>query len=227
VRDVVTRDFLASEGIAAALVPDSAVLTAELFGRVIRRHGRQGVLARLQRAHPDGYVALQFSADFGDDVTLDALAAQLGPHLSQRRLGLVLFRAGAAPWHDDLAVYRRLAKRLTDQQVQLFAGRHIWDLAALLAGARLFCGSSLHGRIVATAFGIPGVSLVLDPLHLSKQLAYLQTWQPGYERLVGPAGLGRELEAALESKPIEPALSQRLVAQAQEGLQALVRHIAS
>ena len=126
VRDVVTRDFLARQGIAAALVPDSAVLTAELFGRVIRRHGRQGALAGLQRAHPDGYVALQFSADFGDDATLDALAAQLGPYLRQRRLGLVLFRAGAAPWHDDLAVYRRLAKRLTEQQVQLFAGRHIW-----------------------------------------------------------------------------------------------------
>ena len=58
-------------------------------------------------------------------------------------------------------------------------------------------------------------------------MAYLQTWQPGYERLVGPAGLGRELEAALESKPIEPALSQRLVAEARAGLQALVRHIAS
>lgn len=177
-RDHVTQATLAQAGIRARLVPDPAVLAAELFGARIARHAAGGEPARVRTCFPRGYVALQFAAEFGDDATLGVLAGQLDQLAADTGLGFVLFRAGAAPWHDDLAVYRRLLGLMQSRATWLFASLDLWDLCALLAEARLYVGSSLHGRIVASAFGVPGVNLAPPGVTggFSKQAAYLATW---------------------------------------------------
>lgn len=198
VRDRVTQAWLAAQGIQAGLEPDPGERVAELFGDVIARHGAGGEPAAVGQAFPQGYVAAQFSADFGDDATLDSLAAGLEAALAGTGLGLVLFRAGAAPWHDDAAVYRRLAGRLNTRKVRLFESLHLWDICALLARARAFAGSSLHGRMVGRAFGVPGVSLVRQtPRAPSKVQAYVRTWWDDDEGPVPPGELGRALVVAL------------------------------
>ncbi|MBA3904319.1 MAG: chromosome condensation regulator RCC1, partial [Rhodocyclaceae bacterium] len=112
VRDRTTLGMLTRAGIATQLVPDPVARVAELFGDRIRERARRGEPAETGRAFPQGYIALQFSADFGDDATLAAIAAQLDRVTESSGLGVAFFRAGAAPWHDDPACYRAVAERM-------------------------------------------------------------------------------------------------------------------
>lgn len=184
IRDRQTRAVLAERGIDCQLEPDPAVLVEALFGDRIRRRAGQGECARILSAFPGGYLAVQYSADFGDDETLSQLASQLDLVAGDRRLAVVLFRAGAAPWHDDLACYRRLAGRLCGTPcgtpVALFGSLDLWDICALIAHSQGFIGSSLHGAIVAGAFALPRLGL-LRPGQVpaaSKQVAFAAAWGP-------------------------------------------------
>lgn len=190
VRDHQTHAVLQAHGIKARLVPDPAVMVAELFGKTIRRRAAGSMLKALHAAFPHGYAAVQFSADFGDDATLDTLAREIDCMARRTGLGVVLFRAGAAPWHDDAACYERLASRLSAAtSVSVFASLNVWDICALIAKSRVYCGSSLHGRIVAMAFALPRVNLQRASARESttKQTAYAATWEP---EEIAPAAVG-------------------------------------
>lgn len=207
VRDRQTLAHLEAAGIAARLMPDPAVLVAELFGAAIRQHAQQGEVARLRHTFPQGYLAVQCSADFGDDATLATLAAQLDTVATATGLGVALFRAGAAPWHDDLATLERLAARMHTRAVAVFRSLHLWDICALIASSRAFCGSSLHGRIVAMAFGLPRLNLCAGTPNAmyamaSKQAAYAATWEAtGLPDVVDVGDLADGLQQALAADP--------------------------
>lgn len=170
VRDRATLSHLEAAGIAATLMPDPAVLTAGLFGERIRARAGSGEIAAVRAAFPQGFLAMQFAAALGDDATLAGIAAALARSAAGR--GIVFFRAGAAPWHDDFEMYRRAAARLPG--ARLFESLDIWDICALIASGAGFAGSSLHGRIVAEAFGVP----VLDGIVPAgpKVAAWRDTW---------------------------------------------------
>jgi hypothetical protein len=165
VRDVRTRNALRAAGLAPALAPDPVVMIEALFGDVIRARAGTGPVADCRRNAPDGYVALQLAAEFADDASLDRVAAQVGAVLAEAGpgIGLVLFRAGTAPWHDDAGLPTRFAARIGASGVpnpsRLFPSVHVLDLCALLASARAVVSSSLHAGIVATAFGVPWVGV--------------------------------------------------------------------
>ncbi|MHB1144388.1 MAG: polysaccharide pyruvyl transferase family protein [Thiobacillus sp.] len=180
VRDHVTQAALGAEGIDAPLCPDPAVMVAECFGETIRQHQQLGAVQAVRDAFPQGYLACQFSADFADDASLDALARGLARVATEIGLGLALFRAGAAPWHDDPALYEKLLRRLLPGTARLFPALHLWDICALIAASRGVVASSLHGRIVALACGLPRVSLALPPqgAHPGKAAAFAETWEP-------------------------------------------------
>ncbi len=178
VRDRQTLTHLHAAGIPAHLMPDPAVLTAERFGATIRAHASRGEVAAIGQRFPRGYLAVQFSADFGDDATLDTLAAKLSEAAAASDCGIVLFRAGSAPWHDTLDCLERLASRLPAATAQVFRSLQLWDICAPIAGSRGYCGSSLHGRIVATAFARPHLN-VLPPQRSEpgKVQAYIDSWE--------------------------------------------------
>lgn len=206
VRDRVTQAALAQAGVSAVLEPDPVLAGAPTlpaqarsatspalagvshFAADIGRHGAEGEVAAVRARFPQGYVAFQCGGDFADDAALAELAAGLkatareGSSGGQGGLGVVLFRAGAAPWHDDLELLARLQARLAANTVPawLFQSLHLWDICALLAGARLFCGSSLHARLVARAFAVPALSLAANEAEArqGKVAAWLATWEP-------------------------------------------------
>lgn len=180
VRDHVTQAHLKAAGILAHLCPDPAVMVKECFDEVIQEHRQQGEVADILRTYPQGFIACQFSAEFGDDETLDQLARGLGRVCAQTGLGVVLFRAGAAPWHDQIEPYKRLKQKLPENTVRIFNSLHLWDICALIASSRTFCGSSLHGSIVAMTYGLPHAGL-MAPQHINrpgKVAAYMETWEP-------------------------------------------------
>lgn len=204
VRDRATLAHLAAVGIPATLMPDPAVLTAELFGERIRARAEAGEVNAVCAAFPQGYLAVEFAASLGDDATLARIADGLAREAAGR--GIVFFRAGAAPWHDDLAVYRRAAAMMmmwerptgrdkfpgptghpllhrgnrggyaapTAAPAWVFESLDILDICALIASAAGFAGSSLHGRIVAQAFGVPVIEGIV-PVG-AKVAAYAETW---------------------------------------------------
>jgi hypothetical protein len=206
VRDRVTLVHLQQAGIPARLMPDPAVLVVELFGRVIDQHAKKGEIARLSARWPYGYLAVQFSADFGDDATLRGLAKQLTQVTRACGCGVVLFRAGAAPWHDNLDLYQRLAKQMPDCLVEIFTALDVWDICALIAGSRGFIGSSLHGRIVAMACALPRLNFMRSGMGglPSKQQAYVATWETA--GLPGCVELDDIVPAALAALAIDPEL---------------------
>jgi hypothetical protein len=200
VRDHCTQAHLVAAGIRADLAPDPVTRVADLFGGCIAQRMAAGEVAEVRHAFPQGFLAVQFSADFGDDATLAAIVAGLERVTAATGCGIVLFRAGAAPWHDDSEVYRRAAARMRAGTVRLFASLDIWDICALIAAGRGYCGSSLHGRIVAAAYALPRIGLVHadQPGRTGKQAAYAATWEPeGRRAVVPPAGIAAALLAAL------------------------------
>ncbi|MEM5427957.1 polysaccharide pyruvyl transferase family protein [Cupriavidus oxalaticus] len=206
VRDRQTRSVLADNGIDCRLEPDPAMLVAELFGDRIRRRAGHGECARIGSAFPGGYLAVQCSADFGDDATLSELASQLECVARDRHLGVVLFRAGAAPWHDDLACYRRLAARLRGAPVAIFGSLDLWDICALIAHSQGFIGSSLHGGIVAGAFALPRLGLLRpgQAPGASKQVAFAAAWDTaGAPAAVPVETLAAGMDTVLAIRPAQ------------------------
>lgn len=199
VRDRRTRALLREAGIAAQLLPDPAVLVRELFATEIERHAAQGEVAELRRAFPHGYLAVQFSADFGDDATLCEIAIQLERIAQAHELGIALFRAGAAPWHDDLDCYQRLAAHLK-RPTRIVTTLNLWDICALIAHSRGFLGSSLHGRIVATAYALPRLNL--HRTAPGKPAAYAASWEvAGLPLSVAADEAASAMSAALAADP--------------------------
>ncbi|MGN6319907.1 polysaccharide pyruvyl transferase family protein [Trinickia sp.] len=210
VRDSLTRDTLDAAGIATQLLPDPAVMVAALFGDDVRRRAEAELVSSIRHTCPNGYIAVQFSADFGDDRTLSDIAAQLDIAAQSHGLGIAFFAAGTAPWHDDLAVYERTRQRMRTSSVHCMYSADIWDICALIASSRVYCGSSLHGRIVAAAFGLPRVN-VRHPARTEprgKQSAFALTWDdPTIPAEVDVGQVARGIDDALR---VERAQLRRL-----------------
>ena len=212
VRDQISRATLARLGIEAVLMPDAATMVQTLFGTRIELHAQTGEVAHARAACAGGYIAAQFSLDFADDATLRALAAALDQLHLQTGFTIVLFRAGAAPLHDDLAMYRALAARMHHTPL-IFESLQVWDICALIAHSRLFCGSSLHGRIVALAYGLPRVSVLpptFVPGQASKIAAMIETWEPDQRTTF--AGVNGLAHAAQHAMGLAPASQQAFAA---------------
>lgn len=179
VRDRRTADAVRQAGIRADLVPDPAAATADLFCDAIAARACTGEVAGLSARMPD-WIALQLGADHGDDRTLDWLAKELNETAKLDDLGVVLFRAGLAPWHDDRDTLERLSRRLVGRPVAILESAHLHDICALLASSRAYLGSSLHGWIVAESFGVPAHCLVRSAR--DKAAAYIDTWSPAQRK---------------------------------------------
>lgn len=229
VRDRWTQRALHEAGIAAELVPDPATLVAELFAPRIREHAAGAELQRVREALPQGHAALQFSAEFADDRTLARLALQLARLIDTTGLGIALFCAGRAPWHDDPAALQRLATLLPGRAVRIVDTANVWTLCALIAASRLYAGSSLHGRIVAMAFGRPRLNLLPAPARRGpgKAGAYAATWD--LPELPGAVGVDALADAAAQALAVDPARLQahagELAARCRDALRELVLRI--
>jgi hypothetical protein len=205
VRDAVTFHYLEARGMDVSLIPDPAVMVAELFTTRIADRALHGEVGRLKSHFPDGYIAMQFSADYGDEAMLATMASEIDDLVRATGYGVALFRAGAAPWHDDPGAYRRLADRVIAASVKIVSATGLWDICALIADSRLYVGSSLHGRIVAMAYGVPRVYL-RHPAHvrMTKQASYAATWD--IADMPGAADLSRLAGAAYDALRVDRQL---------------------
>lgn len=175
VRDRATQAALAALGVSARLEADPVTRLLEHFGARIAGRRRHGPAALLARACPRGYVAVQFAAQYGDDANIARIAANAAAAARQAGVrDVVFFRAGLAPWHDDVAPYRHCAQCVEGLAVQIFDAADVWDICALIAGSRACCTTSLHVTIVARGCGLP--VLLLDGGTDAKLAAWADAW---------------------------------------------------
>ena len=175
VRDRITCEQLRAAGVRAALAPDPVTSIAARLGPEIAARAETGEALAAAGAPPDRYLAVQFAAEMGDDARLDALAQRLEKHCRGSGCGVVLFRAGAAPWHDALEPYERLARRLAVPH-RLFPSLHVLDIAALISRAAACYSSSLHCRIIARAYRVSVEQISTSPGQAAKLAAWIETW---------------------------------------------------
>jgi polysaccharide pyruvyl transferase WcaK-like protein len=186
VREEGSRRAVDALGVPAVLSPDLVHALPELFPDLVRTRGGgdRSLVFQMNRGLVEHH---------GDDELARVLAGLAVEHDAR----VLLFPAGTARHHDSPEQYDDLLTALgsvaPSVEATVVSTRDPLELAGVVARALCWIGSSLHGRIVSSAYGVPRVSLDVD-----KVTRYAATWDPGL-----PSGV--ELEAVPEA--VRSALS--------------------
>ncbi|MFC7405052.1 polysaccharide pyruvyl transferase family protein [Georgenia alba] len=189
VRDQLSADLLTAHAVPHRLGPDLVHTVA--LTRPRERPAEPGpVLVQVSEAH------LRLTG-----LTTFAEALARSRHLAP--FPIRLFLAGTARGHDSPEAYRQIVthvRRLCpDRDIDVLPARRPLDLVDAIASARLWVGLSLHGRIVASAYGVPRLSLVKRKLD-----AYARTWDPDM-----PYGVTAETLDDAVAQALSPAVAAR------------------
>lgn len=148
VRDRASSAYLDELGIRHSLAPDFAHIVATIRPR--SRDTRGPVLVHLSE-----HALHQHDVE---GWARAILAAVPDPSVPVR-----MFTAGLAPGHDSANSAQLAADALrslsADREVTVSPAVGVWDRVDEIADARLWIGASLHGRIIASAYGVPRISL--------------------------------------------------------------------
>jgi polysaccharide pyruvyl transferase WcaK-like protein len=168
VRDQLSADHLSSAGLTARVMLDSALQIDEVFGGADDlRASFEGAAEGLEHG---GYAAVHINDRYADG-TPDAMAAVLD-ELS-RSLDMPLHLLAIGPCHGDDAYAREVAALMTTRPRVWDRLDRVQDIAAVLANAAIYIGSSLHGFITASSYGVPAL-LVTDTRAQHKFIGLLE-----------------------------------------------------
>lgn len=205
VRDRASQAILESWhlGHEVLLAPDSAALVAEMAPR------EQLPAHRAARGDHLVFQVGRYPA-WG---ILGELALQLRRLHEATGLAILLVPLGQAAGHEDHVPLRRLATRLGDLPVTLVERPGVEELLTLIASARLFVGSSLHGNLTALAYGVPRVGF---GRRVRKLHAFLETWDPSQPEGCCPVQeIAARAQDALQADPrLNAAIADELAAAA-------------
>lgn len=154
------------------LSPDSGVLVGERYPNDLVKKDTSPALTAATQSLGRNYLVFQVGR-YPAWGLLTELEAELRRIHTETGLGVLLLPLGQAPGHDDVVPLRRLAGRLRGLPVALMTSPDVSDILAAIAGAELFIGSSLHGNLTASAYGVPGVPF---GSRVAKLAAVLHTW---------------------------------------------------
>lgn len=182
VRDQASSEYLSSLGIEHRLIPDAV-----------------HAISTLHPAEPDrssDVAIVQASSAILRNLGPAKLATAIAtsPRLREARIRFLL--AGAATGHDSVDDYRDLIQRIRRTAPELDLGiiedRRPLDLVDHIRRARVVLSSSLHVRIVASAYGVPRVTF-----ERSKPTKYAAFWDPGMPYGVRSEQLDQAIREAL------------------------------
>ena len=145
-----------------------------------------------------------------------------------RGMRLRLFSAGSAPGHDSLDSLLQIKEHLDSltapDRTEISGSTSAVQRAQEIAGSGLWIGTSLHGFILATSFGVPRVGIELD-----KVAQYARSWGIEAPAGVPVSGLGSATEAALSRKgrDLDLRIGADLGVRAREGARAAVASLDS
>lgn len=179
-------------GDATATVPDPILGLAGVWPLASLEGDWERLCGRLGLPRPDRVLAVHARRRSLGGEPADALAQGLAE--AARALGLTPVMIGLGTAHGDDRTARELADGLAARGVHAIALARpdgLREVAALLAHARAYAGSSLHGYVAAAAYGVPGL-LVARPAyrkfdglvgHLGRESDRVPGWREALARL--------------------------------------------
>lgn len=169
VRDRATVEKLRRYGIATQLYPDSAILMVKFFPEKALASRVSPMVRAYVTENRRQYVFFQMKDNHAKKKER-FIAEQLDQITASNELSLCFCPIGKALNHDDQRALRRIAPYLK-KMPRVFDNVSIWDIMYLIAHARVYMGTSLHGAITAMSYAVPYVGLEVVKLH-----SYLNTW---------------------------------------------------
>ncbi|WP_425840698.1 polysaccharide pyruvyl transferase family protein [Microbacterium sp. PA5] len=209
VRDSAASRFLAAEGIEHRLEPDLV-------------HSIAITRPRPADAVPGDYVLLQASTTHVKRYGIKAFAQAIIDSDVLRDHPVRLFTAGTAPGHDSFEQYEQIRDLVlrADPSRRLEISRTIdpWERVDEIAGAKLWIGSSLHGRIISAAYGVPRVSFAKRKVD-----DYVRTWDADMPWRIDHTQMNEAAAQAL-AMPADDR-GQELGRRAHENILSVVEHV--
>ncbi len=166
VRDIRSFDSLASFGIKASLVPDSALIISDYFSIQELINKVTFNISTLESRYV--FVQLGINKKPRD---ISKFAKELSLQLNSLKSKAILCPIGMAPNHEDHIVLRELEKLSPD--FKLIIPKNIYDIMYLIAKSMAYTGTSLHGLITAQSFNVPFIPLNKE---VKKMDYYCKTW---------------------------------------------------
>jgi hypothetical protein len=220
VRDDRTRALLEQGRLAgrARLAPDPAVLISALFPLAELEGRVRPALREVARRHPGGYLCFQINKHLGHGKAA-RIAGQLEAAHRRHGLAAVLLPNGRARNHEDQVVLGEVRRHLRTPAVLAGGELTVYEIMFLIASARAYAGTSLHGSITALTYEVPQLGLT-D--RVPKLAAFLRTWALPGPGCVGLDELSDRLAAALAvPRAVLAEKRAELVAAARENFRGL------
>lgn len=150
------------------------------------------------------YILFQANDLYIKNENIENISTALANAAMNQNLSVVFQPAGTAPGHDSIEALTKLAEATTLKlrgssiEAYLQLDRNLWLQVAAISHAACYVGTSLHGRIVSSAFARPRVSL-----ENQKVSRYARTWE---ETDLQPHGtkveqLNEAIEKAITTPP--------------------------
>lgn len=170
VRDEATQRNLTVQGVQTSLYPDSAILMSKFYPGSILAERVSPPVGQYATEKRGAYLFFQIKNNHAKNNEL-RIAQQLDAIVEQHPdIHLCFCPIGKALNHDDHLAIHRIAP-LLKHPFTVFEEVTIWDIMCLIAHARMYMGTSLHGAITAMSYAVPYVGVVVPKLN-----SYLQTW---------------------------------------------------
>jgi hypothetical protein len=158
VRDRGSADLLDPPvDVACAVVPDPVAGIAAMWPRAGLEAAYHELLARKGVPLGARLLAIHVRNRSMAGLAPEALGAALGALARAHEAVPMLVAVGQS--HDDPLVARRLAPHVDGPVLLLDDPRGLREITAALAFSAAYVGASLHGYVVAGAYGVPGVLL--------------------------------------------------------------------
>jgi polysaccharide pyruvyl transferase WcaK-like protein len=194
VRDQLSADYLSAATISARIVPDSALQISDVFGPA---SALIDAFEGGESDEPGSYAVVHINDRYADG-SPDAMAAILDE--LTLALGLPLHLLAIGPCHDDDSYAREVAALMSRSPRVWDELDRVQDLATVLANARLYIGSSLHGFITASSYRVP--ALLVTDMHaqhkfrgLLEQIALPDATFESWGRLLRHVRISRGLDS--------------------------------
>lgn len=165
VRDVGTQNSLKRAGINSKLVPDSALLISDIF----TKDYLSNLNPELKNIYKKKYLFFQISKSHKPK-TLNIISQKLKELSHRLDLKVILSPIGLAEGHEDDVALKELL--LLDNEFVYVQPNSLFDIMGLIAHAKVFIGTSLHGAITAQSYCVP----FLRFSRIRKVDAFYKTW---------------------------------------------------
>ncbi len=193
VRDEATQRNLIAQGVPTSVYPDSAVLMSKFYPDSILSERVSAPIGQYVTEKRGTYLFFQIKNNHAKNNEL-RIAQQLDAIVEHHPdIHLCFCPIGKALNHDDHLALRRIAP-LLKHPCTVFEEVTIWDIMYLIAHAKVYMGTSLHGAITAMSYAVSYVGVAVPKLN-----SYLQTWGiTGINHTVSLDGLREGFQKAIE-----------------------------